>query len=112
MITELTNDIKLAVDFLKENGCTVLKPKNKNHHGPDLNAIKNETAFRIEVKKLRKQKYSYIVDKVEENRKSDDFIIVVYKNEVILFQSMETHLRLCGSSGQRILTAEMAILDQ
>ena len=110
-LEKLDSDIRTAVKFFEDNNCVVLKPNKKNASGPDLNIIKNNSAYRVEVKKVRKQKRDncWIVDPVTENRKNDDFVIVIANDKVIAFEEMRNYLKVCNNSGNRIFSAEMEI---
>lgn len=103
--------IKIAIEFFKENGCTVLNPKHINANGPDLNIIKNDEAFRVEIKQINLKKCgSYQVPGLSLSRLNDDYILIMYKNKIIQFISLKDHLKLCSESGVRIMTQEMNIL--
>lgn len=103
-------EVKSAILFLEKHGCEVLKPKHKNANGPDLNIIKNDEAFRVEIKQVRKIKSgSWQTDAVSMPRQNDDFILIMNKGQVVEFSSMKDHLKLCCESGQRILTNVMKI---
>jgi hypothetical protein len=124
MITKLTEkqesqikydkDILVAIEFFKKHGCIVLKVNKKNSSGPDLNIIKNDSAYRVEVKKLHYMKKSncYYTDAVTDKRKNDDYVIVVTNQNVISFDSMENHLKLCSLTGIRVFTNEVQILEE
>lgn len=103
--------IKIAINFFKENGCTVLNPKHINANGPDLNIIKNNEAFRVEIKQIRlKRSGSYQVAPLSIPRVNDDYILIMYKTKIVQFISLKSHLKLCQESGMRIMTSEMNIL--
>ena len=104
--------ISLAIKFFKENECEVLNPKHKNSNGPDLNIIKNDEVFRVEIKELRKTKTgSFQVCPISENRKNDDFVLITYKETIVEFISMQDHLKLCCESGVRIMSSVMKIMN-
>lgn len=104
-------DIKAAINWFKSYGCDVLPPKHKNSNGPDLTIIKNNEAFRIEIKQLYKtQSGSWQVPPVTSARQTDDFILIMRKTDIILFMSMQDHLKLCSPQGVRILSFEMKVL--
>lgn len=104
-------DIEIAIKWFELHGCTVLKPKHKNANGPDLNVIKNDECFRVEIKQVRKIKNgSWQVDPVSEPRTIDDFVLILNKTNVVELIAMKNHLSLCSDSGYRIMTLEMRIL--
>lgn len=107
----MKNYIKTAINYFRNNGCIVLEPKHINANGPDLNIIKNNEAFRVEIKQVCiKKSGSYQVEPLSELRLNDDYILIMYKSKIIQFISLKEHLKLCSESGVRILTQEMKIL--
>jgi hypothetical protein len=107
----IVNDIKTAVKYFELLGCSVLKPKHKNANGPDLNIIKNNEAFRVEIKQVKKKKSnSWQVEPIMVSRQSDDFVLIMHKLQIIELISMKNHLELCVDCGSRVLTSKMRIL--
>lgn len=101
----------LVKKYFENLGYNVLNPKHMNSNGADINIIKNNEVYRIEIKDIRKTKgNSYRSEPICENRRNDDFVVLVYKNNIIDILSMKDHLSLCSESGIRIITNKINLL--
>jgi hypothetical protein len=96
---------KLVYEDLVARGFFVSLPrKSASINGVDLIAMKNGEAFRIEVKKVVVGKKCKTVKPVMRSGRSCDWIALVLPKDIV-YQPMEDHLRCCGKTGTRGITA-------
>lgn len=92
-----------AHHLLKHNFKNILI--NKHPNGADIFARFNNKNVKIEVKLICKNRHSYRVRSVSEERKKDDYIIMVsLEHNIFLLEKMKTHLKKCAKNGDRTLT--------
>lgn len=97
--------IALLSKRFEANGARVLKPKHRNANGPDLTIIKNDSAYRIEVKILYKiRSGSMQTGPIEEARRNDDFVAIVFPNGFVFIEPMDEFLKLANLDGRRTFT--------
>ena len=97
----MTKEIKLAVKALEAMGYEILTVARGTANGPDLHAMREGIVLRVEVKKARVCKRSMAVHPVEEARKHDDLIAVVFPSGYVLVEPMADYLTCCSTSGSR-----------
>ena len=94
---------EIAVNAFKKMGYEILTVVDGTANGPDMHIKKDNLVFRVEIKKARISKRSMAVHPVEENRKNDDLIAIVFPSGYILIEPMQDHLFSCSDSGSRSL---------
>lgn len=97
----MTKEIKLAVKALEMMGYEILSVARGTANGPDLHAMREGIVLRIEVKKARPCKRSMAVHPVEEARRHDDLIAVVFPSGYVLIEPMEDYVKNCSATGTR-----------
>ena len=97
------NSEKLVAAYLEGYGWSVALTTIR---GPDLTASKGFLKCTMEVKSAFKAKAGdyWRVGYVDERRKNDDVVAIVFPGNVIYFTSMREHLSLCDKSGARNVT--------
>lgn len=98
---KVTPTIFKAIICLKSMGYEILTISKNTANGPDLHIKKDEMIFRVEVKKCRSQNRSMAVHPVEDLRKNDDLICIVFPSGYVLIEPMNHHLKNCAPSGSR-----------
>jgi|SRR3990170_2073260 len=107
----MTPDILSALKYFESTGFIVLKPKHKNANGADLIIIKNNEAFKIEIKQAEyKKNKTWQVQPIQKNRMKDDFVLIMHKEIIVEIIAMEDHLKLCSKKGYRPMTQRMKLI--
>lgn len=97
----MTKEIKQSVKALELMGYEILSVAKGTANGPDLHAMRDGIVLRVEVKKARPCKRSMAVHPIEEARKHDDLVAVVFPSGYVLLEPMADYLNCCSASGSR-----------
>lgn len=98
------NDVSVNVQAAKAfelMGYKILTIVAGTENGPDMHIKKDELIFRVEIKKARKSNRSMAVHPIENNRKNDDFVAVVFPSGYVFIEPMQDYLMNCADSGSR-----------
>ena len=101
----MTKEFLAVSNALKLFGFKTTKPRNVNTNGADLFAVKDDYVLSVEIKLANKPKGKNVfrVRGVENNRKNDDLIAIVFPCGYVLLEPMRDHLKGCNSQGDRFL---------
>lgn len=97
----MNKTIKQAVQALESMGYEVLTVAKSTANGPDLHVMRTGIVLRVEVKKARYSSRSSAVHPVEDARKHDDLVAVVFPSGYVLIEPMQDYLKCCAESGSR-----------
>lgn len=102
----------LVKDFFEERNCKIIKPKHANANGPDMTVITENSAFRVEIKLVSRNKNgSYRTEKIDLPRRNDDFVAVVFPCGYIYLEEMKLFLSKAGRDGARSFTVMIELLN-
>jgi hypothetical protein len=98
------SDYQLILDEFSKMGYKIISWANtENTSGPDLHVQKENLVLRVEVKKARTRpgRNSSDTPIVEEARKNDDLIAIVFPSKYVLIETMKNHLKCSSEYGTR-----------
>lgn len=92
---------QLAAKAFQLMGYEILTLVEGTTNGPDMHVKKEDLIFRVEIKKARAMKRSMAVHPIEEARRHDDLVAVVFPSGYVFIEPMEDYLFNCSDSGTR-----------
>ena len=100
-IIEVHESVEMAVTALKKMGYQILSVGFDAAIEPALHIKKDEMIFRVEIKEASVLNRKMIVNILEDVRKNDDLICIVFPSRYILIEPMKNHLQCCNEDGRR-----------
>jgi hypothetical protein len=82
-------------------GYKILSLVEGTKNGPDMHVQKDDLILRVEIKKARPIKRSMAVHPIEDNRKNDDLVAVVFPSGYVFIEPMKDYLFNCSDCGTR-----------
>ena len=100
-IIEVHESVEMAVSALKKMGYQILSVGFDSAVEPTLHAKKDEMIFRVEIKEAAVLNRKMIVNILEDVRRNDDLICIVFPSRYVLIEPMKNHLQCCNDDGRR-----------
>jgi hypothetical protein len=100
-IIEVHENVEIAVSELKKMGYQILSVGMDSAFEPGMHVKKDEMIFRVEIKEASVLNRKMIVNILEDVRKNDDLICIVFPSKYVLIEPMKNHLQCCNEDGRR-----------
>jgi len=100
-IIEVHESVETAVSALKKMGYQILSVGFDAAIEPTLHVKKDEMIFRVEIKEASVLNRKMVVNILEDVRKNDDLICIVFPSRYVLIEPMKNHLQCCNDDGRR-----------
>lgn len=100
-IIEVHESVETAVSALKKMGYQILSVGFDSAVEPTLHVKKDEMIFRVEIKEASVLNRKMVVNILEDVRRNDDLICIVFPSRYVLIEPMKNHLLCCNDDGRR-----------
>lgn len=100
-IIEVHESVETAVSALKKMGYQILSVGFDSAVEPTLHVKKDEMILRVEIKEASVLNRKMVVNILEDVRKNDDLICIVFPSRYVFIEPMKNHLLCCNDDGRR-----------